>query len=61
MSKMTIEDESTRVKVKDEGNLRDPLNTTGVILVSMRKEVTNPHFGLRFINRNYMLDNSLHT
>ena len=35
--------------VNDGGNLGDPINITGVILVSIRKEVTNSHFGLKFI------------
>ena len=47
-------------KVKDEGNLGDLINITGVIAVSMRKEVTNPHLGLRVMNSNCTLVNSLH-
>ena len=48
-------------KVKDGGNLVDPIIITGVILVSIREAVTNPHFGLRFINRNYTLVKFPHT
>ena len=41
--------------MKYGGNLGDPIIIMGVILVSIREEITNPHFGLRFINRNCTL------
>ena len=48
-------------KVKNERNLWYPIKIVGFILVSMRKVVTDPHFGLKFINGNYTIVNSLHT
>ena len=41
--------------MKYGGNLGNPIILKGGILVSIREAVTNPHFGLRFINRNYTL------